>query len=104
MPTAPPWEINRNVLILGWVSLFNDAGITDGTDSGVITQIAESLLKTGGTSKAVSLLQGAIRTRPEDGPLYLALADCYQQMGNRQQALEMSLKGRSLVHPDSPAK
>ena len=86
------------------VSLFNDAGITDGTDSGVITQIAESLLKTGGTSKAVSLLQGAIRTRPEDGPLYLALADCYQQMGNQQQALEMSLKGRSLLHPDSPAK
>src|SRR4029077_15753430 len=68
------------------VSLFEDAGITEDTDSGVITQIAESLLKTGGSDKALSLLQTAIHTRPNEGPLYLALADCYQQLGNRQEA------------------
>lgn len=79
------------------VSLFNDAGITTGTDSATIAQIAESLSKTGATSKAVSLLQNTIQTRPQDGPLYLALASCYQQMGNQQEAQEMSQKGKSLL-------
>jgi tetratricopeptide (TPR) repeat protein len=80
------------------VSLFNDAGITDSTDSGTIVQIAESFLKTGNTAKAVILLEETIRSRPEDGPLYLALADSYQQMGNAAQAQEMSRKGRSLLN------
>jgi GWxTD domain-containing protein len=86
------------------VSLFNDAGVTDHTEPGTITQIAESFLKTGNTSKAVSLLQDAIRTSPEDGPLYLALADCYQQMGKQQEALEMVHKGQSLLTTGSSAK
>jgi len=80
------------------VSLFDDAGITDNTDSGTIVQIAESFLKTGNTAKAVSLLEETIHSRPDDGPLYLALADSYQQMGNVAQAQEMSRKGRSLVN------
>lgn len=82
------------------VSLFDDAGTTDNTDSGTIVQIAESFLKTGNTAKAVSLLQKTIRSRPDDGPLYLALADSYQQMGNAAQAQEMSRKGRSLLSPN----
>jgi GWxTD domain-containing protein len=84
------------------VSLFNDAGVTENTDSGTLTQIAESLVKTGTPAKAVSLLEDAIHARPEDGPLYLALADCYQQVGNHRQAEEMSLKGRSLLGTASP--
>jgi len=80
------------------VSLFDDAGITDSTDSGTIVQIAESFLKTGNTAKAVSLLQKTIHSRPDDGPLYLALADSYQQMGNAAQAQEMSRKGKSLLN------
>ena len=83
------------------ISLFDDAGITDNTDSGTIVQIAESFLKTGNTAKAVSLLQETIRSRPEDGPLYLALADSYQQMGNATQAQEMSRKGRSLLNSNA---
>ena len=79
------------------VSLFDDAGVTDNTDSGTIVQIAESFLKTGNTAKAVRLLQDTIRSRPDDGPLYLALADSYQQMGNPAQAQEMSQKGKSLL-------
>jgi tetratricopeptide (TPR) repeat protein len=79
------------------VSLFNDAGITEHTDSSTIAQIAESMLKTGDTSKALSILQDAIRARPDDGPLYLALADSYQQMGKQQQAEEMTRKGKSLL-------
>jgi GWxTD domain-containing protein len=86
------------------VSLLDDAGITAGTDSGTIVQIAESLLKTGNTSKAVSLLKDTIHTRPEDGPLYLALADAYQQMGDSQGALEMSRKGRGLLSSNSIPK
>jgi Tfp pilus assembly protein PilF len=84
------------------VSLFDDAGVTDSTDSGTIVQIAESFLKTGNTAKAVNLLKDTIRSRPDDGPLYLALADSYQQMGNGAQAQEMSKKGKSLL-VSSPA-
>jgi GWxTD domain-containing protein len=84
------------------VSLVDDAGITDNTDSGTIVQIAESFLKTGNTAKAVSLLEETIHSRPDDGPLYLALADSYQQMGKAAQAQEMSRKGRSLLN-SSPA-
>ena len=79
------------------VSLLDDAGITAATDSGTIVEIAESLLKTGNTARAVSLLKETIRTRPEDGPLYLALADGYQQMGDKEGAMEMSRKGKSLL-------
>ena len=79
------------------VSLFNDAGVTGKTDSGTIVQIAESFLKTGDAPKSVSILEDAIRARPEDGPLYLALADSYQQMGKPQEAMEMSRKGKSLL-------
>jgi GWxTD domain-containing protein len=86
------------------VSLFNDAGITEHTGSGTVAQIAESFLRTGNASKAVALLQDATRTSPDDASLYLALADCYQQMGKQQEAQEMSRKAESLVKTASPAK
>jgi len=86
------------------VSLLNDAGITDSTDSSTIVQIAESLLKTGNAPKAVSLLQNVIRERPDDGPLYLALADSYQQTGNSQEAAAMSRKGKALLSATPSAK
>ncbi|MGH2508584.1 MAG: tetratricopeptide repeat protein, partial [Ktedonobacteraceae bacterium] len=79
------------------VSLLNDAGITGDTDSTTVAQIAESLLRTGNTPKALSILQGRIRSRPQDGPLYLALADCYQQMGDSRQQSEMLRRARSLL-------
>lgn len=84
------------------VSLLNDAGVTDGTDSGTLAQIAESLLKTGNTPKALTLLQGALRSRPDDGPLYLALADCYHEMGDSRQQAEMLRRAKSLLK--SPTK
>ncbi len=79
------------------VSLFNDAGITGDTDSTTVAQIAESLLRTGNTPKALSILRGRIRSRPQDGPLYLALADCYQQMGDARQQAEMLRRAKSLL-------
>ncbi len=86
------------------VSLFEDVGVTNDTDAATLAQIAGSLVKTGNAAKAVSLLQDAIRSRPENGPLYLALADCYEQMGNHQEGLEMLGKGKALLRTDSPAK
>lgn len=83
-------------------SLFNDAGITDHTASGTIAQIAESMLKTGDSEKAISILKDAIRTRPDDGPLYIALADSYRQTGNQHGADEMMLKGKSLLGTPAP--
>jgi GWxTD domain-containing protein len=85
------------------VSLMNDAGITDQTDSTTVAQIAESLLKTGNEPKAFSLLQDRIRSRPQDGPLYLALADCYQQLGDSHQQAEVLRKAKSLLNSPSAA-
>lgn len=84
------------------VSLLNDAGVTDNTNSGTLAQIAESLLKTGETPKALTLLKGAVRSRPDDGPLYLALADCYREMGDSRQQADMLRRAKSLIN--SPAK
>lgn len=83
------------------VSLLNDSGVTPATDSGTIVQIAESLRKTGSPEKAVSLLQDTIRSRPDEGPLYIALADSFQQMGNASEAQKMSQKGHSLMKATS---
>jgi GWxTD domain-containing protein len=79
------------------VSLLNDAGITEDTDSATVAQIAESLLKTGNEAKAFNLLQDRLRTHQNDGPLYLALADCYQQLGNSRQQAEMLNRAKALL-------
>src|SRR5258707_7768330 len=72
------------------VSLYNDAGITDSTDSLTIVRIASSLRATGKTDLAISLLETALRARPKDGPLYLALANYYGQIGNREKAADLN--------------
>ncbi|MGH9572234.1 MAG: GWxTD domain-containing protein [Candidatus Acidiferrales bacterium] len=79
------------------VSLYNDVGVTDHTDSITIAEIAESFLKMGNPTKAASLLQDAIRSAPTNGALYLALADCHQRMGKTQEALQDTQKGKSLL-------
>jgi tetratricopeptide (TPR) repeat protein len=79
------------------VSLYNDSGITPETDSETMLRIAESLEKTGDSKKAFSLLEEAIRARPDDGSLYLALADCYERAGNSAKAAELTKKGRSYL-------
>jgi GWxTD domain-containing protein len=85
------------------VSLLADAGVTGDTDSETLVKIAESLLNTGDPSKALSFLQDAILSRPKDGPLYLALADCYRQMGDNKKAQEMLSKGQSLSNAEPTA-
>ena len=86
------------------VSLLDDAGITTNTDSDTLVKVAESLLSTGNSSRALSILQDAIKLRPQDGPLYLALADYYHQAGNAQKEKEMLSKGQSLfkASPSTP--
>lgn len=86
------------------VSLYKDVGVTDHTDAVTIAEIAESFLKTGDTPKAASLLQDAIRSSPENGALYLALADCYQHLGRFQDALAASQKGKLLLTQPAAAQ
>jgi GWxTD domain-containing protein len=81
------------------VSLFKDAGITDETDSETIIRIADSLQKTGEIKKSISLLEGALQSRPEDGPLYLALGDYYGQVGDAEKAAKLTRKGMSIMGP-----
>jgi GWxTD domain-containing protein len=75
--------------------LYNDMGVTAKTDTRTLTRIAASLAQTGQRSKGISLLQDSIGFRPEDGQLYLALADLYTQDGDTKRAAEMAKKGKA---------
>jgi len=79
------------------VSLFEDAGVTASTDSETLVRIAVSLRETGKTGIAISMLEKALDSRPDDGPLYLALSEYYGQMGNTQKATELAEKAKA--HP-----
>jgi GWxTD domain-containing protein len=79
------------------VSLYNDTGVTEDTDSATIVRIAESLQRTADTKKAISLLETALDSRPKDGALYLALAGYYMQVGDAKRAAELTQKGKSLM-------
>jgi Tetratricopeptide repeat len=83
------------------VSLFSDVGITEGTDSETLLRIATSLEKRGNTPKAISVIENAIQSRPEEGPLYLALAQYYGEAGNARKAAELTQKGKSYLPTDS---
>ena len=83
------------------VSLYHDASVTDATDSETLLRIATSLEKTGKPKDAISLLESVLHQRPEEGPLYLALAGYYDKIGNAQKANELARKGKSYLTPDS---
>jgi GWxTD domain-containing protein len=83
------------------VSLFSDAGVTEATDSETLLRIATSLEKRGSTPEAISVIEAALPSRPEDGPLYLALAQYYIEIGNTKKAAELARKGRSFLAMDS---
>jgi len=83
-------------------NLFNDTGVTEETDSETIIRIAASLEKTGDLKRAASLLENTIHSRTDEGALYLALADCYEQMGNASKAAELTKKGMSFLNAPPP--
>jgi GWxTD domain-containing protein len=85
------------------VSLFSDAGVTETTDSETLLRVATSLEKRGSTAQAISVIEDALRSRPEEGPLYLALAQYYTEMGNLVKAADLTQKGKSLL-TEVPAK
>jgi len=78
------------------VALYNDVGVTESTDSRTIIQVANSLQRTGEAPEAISLLERALESRTQDGPLYLALADIYKLQGNLSKAAE--LQKRALTY------
>jgi hypothetical protein len=84
------------------VSLFSDAGVTEKTDSETLLRIATSFQKQGNTRQAISVIEAALQSRPEEGPLYLALAQYYGTLGNSQKAAELTIKGKSYLSPDPP--
>jgi tetratricopeptide (TPR) repeat protein len=85
------------------VSLFSDAGVTEGTDSETLLRIATSLEKRGSTPQAISVIENALQSRPEEGPFYLALAQYYTEIGNPRKAADLTQKGKSLLLGE-PAK
>jgi GWxTD domain-containing protein len=80
-------------------SLYKDAGISDETDGGTILQIAEGLDQTGGVKDAISFLESTLRTREENGALYLALAGYYRDAGDSKKAAEAESKGKPFLTP-----
>ena len=78
------------------VSLYSDAGITEHTDSETLLRIATSLDKNGKTVQAISVLEKAVASHPDQGPLYLALAQYYSELGSTQKAAELTQKAKSL--------
>jgi len=40
--------------------------------------------------------------RPEEGPLYLALAQYYGALGNPQKAAELTMRGKSYLSAEPP--
>jgi GWxTD domain-containing protein len=82
------------------VSLFEDAGVTGLTDSETLVRIAASLRAVGKTGSAISMLEKALDTRPDEGPLYLVVAGYYSQIGNAQKAAELTEKGKAHLAPD----
>ncbi len=83
------------------VALYNDAGVTESTDSQTIVRVANSLQRTGEGQKAISLLQSALDTRAQDGSLYLGLSDVYKQQGNASKAAELEKQGQSFINGKS---
>src|SRR6266403_72280 len=79
------------------VSLFSDAVVTETTDSETLLRIATSLQKQGKTPQAISVIENALQSRPEEGPFYLALAQYYTEIGNPGKAADLTQKGNSLL-------
>jgi len=74
--------------------------VTEATDSETLLRIATSLERQGKTPQAISLIETALPSRPEEGPLYLALAQYYDELGNTQRAAELARKGKSFLVPE----
>jgi len=79
------------------VSLFSDAGVMETTDSETLLRIATSLEKRGNAPQAISILENALLSRPEEGPFYMALAQYYTEIGNPRKAADLTQKGKSLL-------
>ncbi len=76
-----------------------DVGITDQTDFDTILRIAESFGQSGAVNEAIALIESALRPRPENGPLYLALAGYYRKVGDMAKATELETKAKSYLAP-----
>src|SRR5438270_815054 len=81
------------------VSLYSDAGVTEHTHSETLLRIATSLAKNGKTPQAISVIEKAMASRPEEGLLYLALAQYYSEIGSTEKAAELTEKAKSLAAP-----
>jgi GWxTD domain-containing protein len=83
------------------MSLYADVGITEQTDTDTVLRIVDSFGNSGEAGKAISALEAALANRPEDGSLYLSLAEYYKQTGNAQKSAEAARKAQSLMNRTS---
>jgi tetratricopeptide (TPR) repeat protein len=81
------------------VSLYKDAGISEQTDAGTVLRIAESFGQTGALRDSISVIESALPSHEESGPLYLALAGYYRKAGDAAKAGELEAKGKARMTP-----
>ena len=77
------------------LALYKDVGVSEQTEPETILRIAESFGQTGGLHDAITVLESALRTRDDNGPLYLALSGYYRKAGDTAKAAEVEAKGKA---------
>jgi GWxTD domain-containing protein len=81
------------------LSLYKDEGITDQSDAETVLRIADSFAQASDPRTAISIVEFALHSHEENGPLYLALAGYYRKAGDAAKAAELESKGRSRLVP-----
>ncbi len=79
-------------------NVYRRAGVTEHTEERTVLAMAESLEKVGELKTSLRLLESAVALRPASGPLYLALARCYERLGEAQKASEMERKAKNVMN------
>ncbi len=78
-------------------AIYRRVGVTPQTEVRTVMAMAQSLQALDDWKTSARLLESAVALHSSSGPLYLALATCYQRLGDTQKAAEMQQKARSLI-------
>ena len=84
--------------------LAREVPLTSDTSNETILRLADALDKTGAVQDAINLLQMAIRLKPPNDSIYLALASYYRRTGDSSKGDDFEKKGRALAHDSSRGK
>jgi GWxTD domain-containing protein len=79
------------------VSLFSTMPLDKEDGEAAVVQYAESLNQVGEGTKAISVLESALKWGANSKPVYLSLADCYRRAGNVAKANDLLKQSETAV-------